>query len=75
MLGVSRRMLEGDRRMRREIGYAREDVMGHEISGRTLGLVGIGHIGTRVAALARAFGWESEFVGTTDAFEPHSAAR
>src|SRR3954464_986988 len=58
MLGVSRRMLEGDRRMRREIGYSREDVMGHEIRGKTLGLVGIGHIGTRVAALARAFGME-----------------
>ena len=58
MLGVSRRMLEGDRRMRREIGYAREDVMGHEIAGKTLGLVGIGNIGTRVAALARAFGMQ-----------------
>ena len=56
MLGVSRRMVEGDRRMRREIGYAREDVMGHELQGRTVGLVGIGHIGTRVATLARAFG-------------------
>jgi D-3-phosphoglycerate dehydrogenase len=56
VLGVSRRMTEGDRRMRREIGYAREDVMGHEIRGRTIGLVGIGHIGTRVAALAHAFG-------------------
>jgi D-3-phosphoglycerate dehydrogenase / 2-oxoglutarate reductase len=58
MLGVSRRMVEGDRRMRREIGYAREDVMGHEIRGYTVGLVGIGHIGTRVASLARAFGME-----------------
>jgi D-3-phosphoglycerate dehydrogenase len=58
MLGVSRRMLEGDRRMRREIGYSREDVMGHEIRGKTIGLVGIGHIGTRVAALARAFGMD-----------------
>ncbi len=58
MLGVSRRMLEGDRRMRREIGYSREDVMGREVSGKTLGLVGIGHIGTRVAALARAFGMQ-----------------
>jgi D-3-phosphoglycerate dehydrogenase len=65
MLGVSRRMLEGDRRMRREIGYSREDVMGHEIQGRTVGLVGIGHIGTRVAALARAFGME---VVATDPF-------
>lgn len=58
MLGVSRRMLEGDRRMRREVGYAREDVMGHEMAGKTLGLVGIGNIGTRVAALARAFGMQ-----------------
>jgi len=58
MLGVSRRMLESDRRMRRETGFSREDVMGHEIRGKTIGLVGIGHIGTRVAALAKAFGME-----------------
>ena len=58
MLGVSRRMLEGDRRMRREIGYAREDVMGHEMAGKTVGLVGIGNIGLRVAALVRAFGMQ-----------------
>lgn len=56
VLGVSRRMLEGDRRLRRELGYTREDVMGHEIQGKTIGLVGIGHIGTRVAALCKAFG-------------------
>jgi D-3-phosphoglycerate dehydrogenase len=58
ILGVSRRMLEGDRRMRREIGYSREDVMGHEIRGKTIGLVGIGETGRRVATLARAFGME-----------------
>ena len=56
MLGVSRRMSECDRRMRRERGFSREDVMGHEIRDKTLGLVGIGHIGSRVAALAHAFG-------------------
>lgn len=65
MLGVSRRMVEGDRRLRRELGYAREDVMGHEIRGHTLGLVGMGHIGRRVAALARAFGMD---VVATDPF-------
>jgi D-3-phosphoglycerate dehydrogenase / 2-oxoglutarate reductase len=58
MLGVSRRMLECDRRMRREQGFSREDVMGHEIRGKTLGLVGIGHVGTRVAAIARVFGMD-----------------
>ncbi|WP_041675365.1 hydroxyacid dehydrogenase [Ramlibacter tataouinensis] len=58
MLGVSRRMLESDRRLRRERGFSREDVMGHEIRRKTLGLVGIGHVGTRVASLARAFGME-----------------
>ncbi|HET8745320.1 MAG TPA: hydroxyacid dehydrogenase [Ramlibacter sp.] len=58
ILGLSRRMLEGDRRLHRETGYAREDVMGHEVQGRTLGVVGIGHTGRRVAALARAFGME-----------------
>jgi D-3-phosphoglycerate dehydrogenase len=56
LLGVSRRMIEGDRRLRRETGFSREDVMGHEIRGKTIGLVGIGEVGTRVAALARAFG-------------------
>lgn len=56
LLGVSRRMIEGDRRMRRETGFSREDVMGHEIRGKTIGIVGIGEVGTRVAALARAFG-------------------
>jgi D-3-phosphoglycerate dehydrogenase len=58
MLGVSRRMSECDRRMRQERGFPREEVMGHEIRGKTVGLVGMGNIGTRVAALARAFGLE-----------------
>ncbi|MET0937208.1 MAG: hydroxyacid dehydrogenase [Luteibacter sp.] len=73
ILGVSRRMIEGDRRMRREIGYAREDVMGHEICGKTVGLVGIGHIGSRVAALARAFGLE--VIATDPLLSPEEITR
>jgi D-3-phosphoglycerate dehydrogenase len=65
MLGVAHRMLETDRRMRRERGFGREEVMGHEIRGKTLGLVGIGHTGSRVSALANAFGME---VLATDPF-------
>jgi D-3-phosphoglycerate dehydrogenase / 2-oxoglutarate reductase len=65
LLAVSHRIVECDRRMRREHNFPREQVMGHEIRGRTLGIVGIGHTGMRVAALARAFGME---VIATDPF-------
>lgn len=73
MLGVSRRMLECDRRLRREQGFGREDVMGYEIGGKTLGIVGIGHVGTRVAALARAFGME--VLATDPLLEPAEITR
>jgi D-3-phosphoglycerate dehydrogenase len=55
MIAVSRRLCEQDRRLRNGERFSREDVMGYDISGRVLGLVGMGHIGTRVASLARAF--------------------
>ncbi|HUS11516.1 MAG TPA: hydroxyacid dehydrogenase [Pyrinomonadaceae bacterium] len=55
MIAVSRRLCEQDRRLRSGERFSREDVMGYDISGRSLGLVGMGHIGTRVASLARAF--------------------
>lgn len=55
MLAVSRRIAESDRKLRSTRGYSREDLMGHEITGKTLGLVGIGHTGRAVAGLARAF--------------------
>ncbi|GHC28233.1 hydroxyacid dehydrogenase [Aidingimonas halophila] len=55
MIGVSKRLTETDRRLRRERGFTREAVMGREITGKTLGLVGLGHIGRRVAAIAQAF--------------------
>lgn len=58
MLALSRRIVECDQRLRHDQGFSREDVMGHEIGGKVLGIVGIGHVGTRVAALAHAFGME-----------------
>ena len=65
MLDVSRRITEGDRRLRRERGFSREDIMGREMSGKVVGLVGIGHIGRIVAKLARAFDM------TVLAFDPY----
>ncbi len=58
LLALSRRVVECDRRLRRSRGFAREELMGHELAGRRLGLVGIGHCGTEVAQLAKAFGME-----------------
>jgi len=58
MLDVCRKISLNDRLLRTERGYTREDIMGFEMSGKVLGIVGIGHIGTRVAKLARAFDME-----------------
>jgi D-3-phosphoglycerate dehydrogenase len=55
-LDLAKRITESDRRLRTERGFAREEFMGREIGGKTFGIVGIGHVGTKVAALARAFG-------------------
>jgi D-3-phosphoglycerate dehydrogenase len=68
MLALSKRIAESDRRLRRERGFAREDLMGREISGKVLGLVGIGHVGTRVARLAQAFAM------TVLAYDPYLSA-
>jgi D-3-phosphoglycerate dehydrogenase len=56
MLGLRKRLNEGDRLLRASRGFSREDLMGQELSGKTLGLVGIGHVGSKVAALGKAFG-------------------
>lgn len=56
MLAVSRRIAESDRKLRAEVGLTRESLMGSDIGGKVLGIVGIGFTGTRTAALAKAFG-------------------
>jgi D-3-phosphoglycerate dehydrogenase / 2-oxoglutarate reductase len=55
MLGLAHRMIECDRVMHRTTRLTREEVMGHEIRGKTLGLVGIGNVGRQVAEIAKAF--------------------
>lgn len=65
MLGLCKRIAESDRRLRRGEHFTRADMMGFDLMGRTLGVVGIGHAGGRVAQLARAFGMK---VLATDPF-------
>jgi D-3-phosphoglycerate dehydrogenase / 2-oxoglutarate reductase len=56
LLSVAHRLMEDDRALRTGRGFTRESLMGHEVKGLTLGLVGIGHVGRTVAGMAKAFG-------------------
>lgn len=59
MLTLLHRISESDHVLRtydRRVAVTRESLMGRELRGKTLGLVGIGEIGQRVARLAKAFG-------------------
>jgi len=56
LLAVQRRVVESHHQLRTGQGYTRESLMGHEIRGTCIGLVGIGEIGTRVARIAQGFG-------------------
>ena len=58
LLAVRRRIVEGDRYVRAgrwESGWAEEELMGQDVSGATLGIVGLGGVGRAVARRARAF--------------------
>lgn len=52
LLSLAHRVVEADRALRRGGVTRREDLMGHDIMGKTLGVVGIGNVGGRVAELA-----------------------
>jgi D-3-phosphoglycerate dehydrogenase len=56
MLTLMKRTPEAHLAIKAGRASPRENFMGRELAGRTIGLVGLGHIGTRVAALLKAFG-------------------
>ena len=58
ILAMTRRLPEGERLVRRGEwkGWAFDFMLGTELSGKQLGIVGLGRIGRAVAAKARAFG-------------------
>ncbi len=56
MLALLKRVPEAHLAMRAGRAMPREQFMGRELAGRSVGLVGLGHIGTRVATILKAFG-------------------
>ena len=58
ILGITRRLGEGERELRRGDwkGWALDHLLGMELRGKQLGLVGVGRIGGAVALKAPAFG-------------------
>jgi glyoxylate reductase len=60
ILGITRRLGEAERQLRRGewSGWALDHMLGMELRGKRLGLVGVGRIGRAVAERAPAFGME-----------------
>lgn len=53
LLTLSKRIVEADRVMRRDGIADRNDFIGNDAFGKTIGIVGLGNVGTRVAELCR----------------------
>jgi len=60
LLSVARRIVEGDRLVRSGgfSGWASDLMLGRELTGAVMGIVGMGRIGTAVAQRAEAFGMQ-----------------
>src|SRR3954471_3239387 len=53
LLTLSKRIIEADRALRREANVNRNALMGNEAKGKTIGIVGIGNVGRRIAELCK----------------------
>jgi len=53
LLTLSKRILEADRLMRREANVSRNALIGTEAHGKTIGVIGLGNVGRRIAALCK----------------------
>jgi D-3-phosphoglycerate dehydrogenase len=53
LLTLSKRIIEADRVLRREPNVNRNALIGNEAQGKTIGIVGLGNVGRRIAELCR----------------------
>jgi lactate dehydrogenase-like 2-hydroxyacid dehydrogenase len=69
VLAITRRLSEGERLVRRGgwKGWSFDFMLGTELQGKQLGVVGFGRIGRAVAAKASAFGMRVAYCGRRDA--------
>jgi len=71
MLSLARGITLGDRLLRQG-HWAKSELVGYNLTGKTLGIVGLGSIGTRVAALGAAWGMRP--IGVVESPSPERAA-
>ena len=62
MLGLTKRIIQSDRALRRDRAWDRMDFTGQELIGKTVGIIGVGNIGTQVSRLCRGL-FEMSVVG------------
>jgi D-3-phosphoglycerate dehydrogenase len=53
LITLSKRIIQSDRALRREANVNRNALMGTEVQGKTIGIVGLGNVGRRIAALCK----------------------
>jgi len=77
LLGVARRLREAERMLRAGefAGWAPSLLLGKELSGGVLGLVGFGRIGQAVARRARGFGMDVLYTSRSEVRGDHGAIR
>jgi glyoxylate reductase len=76
ILGITRRIGEGERLVRRGAwkGWTFDFMLGAELRGKQLGIVGYGGIGRAVAARGRAFGMRIAYTNRTPKDDPDAEA-
>lgn len=72
MLSLARNVMEADRLTRQGI-WAKHELTGYLLTGKVLGIVGAGNIGSRVGQLGHA--WGMEVLGCVEHPSPESAER
>jgi lactate dehydrogenase-like 2-hydroxyacid dehydrogenase len=76
ILGITRRIGEGERLVRRGAwkGWTFDFMLGAQVRGKQLGIVGYGGIGRAVAARGRAFGMRIAYTSRTPKNDPEAEA-